>query len=114
MNQKELLDKLTDKNSLNEVQEYIKNVFEIRGFNDQSIQNAMLLLTEEVGELAKAIRKTETDIATDINRSHNYETVESELADVFIVLVGICNSLNIDIFQAVKDKEIKNIERNWR
>ena len=41
------------------------------------------------------------------------DTIESEVADVFIVLCAICNKLNIDLFSSLKDKE-KNIERNWK
>ena len=112
--QKELLDNLTDNNSLSEVQLYIKKVIEIRGFGNQPVQEAMLLLLEEVGELAKAIRKSNTNMTIDINKLQNYDTVESEIADVFIVLSSICNLLNIDIFQALKDKEIENINRSWK
>ena len=50
-------------NTLGEVQEYIRKVIEIRGFSNQSIEQAMLLLTEERGELAKAIRKEKTTIS---------------------------------------------------
>lgn len=73
----------------------------------------MLLLTEEVGELAKAIRKEKTTIPIDKNKMKNYGTIESEVADVFIVLNTICNELNIDLFSAVKNKEEENIKRNW-
>ena len=55
--QKQLLNNLNEKASLNELQEYIKKVIEIRGFSNKSVQEEMLLLLEETGELAKAIRK---------------------------------------------------------
>ena len=55
--QVELWNKLDEKNSLQEVQNYIKEVIKIRGFSEQEIEKTMLLLIEEVGELAKAIRK---------------------------------------------------------
>jgi len=112
--QKELLNSLTDDNSLREIQHYIKKVIEMRGFGNQPVQEATLLLLEEVGELAKAIRKSGTNMSVDINKLHNYNSVESEVADVFIVLVSICNLLDIDIFQALKYKETKNINRTWK
>ena len=43
----------------------------------------------------------------------NYDTIESEVADVFIVLCSICNKLNIDLFSSLKDKEKENIKRKW-
>jgi len=113
MSQKELLDNLTDKNTLREVQLYIKKAIEIRGFGNQSVQEAMLLLLEEIGELAKSVRKSKSNMTVDIHKLQNYDTVESEVADVFIVLSSICNLLNIDMFQALKDKETENINRTW-
>lgn len=105
---------LKESNTLGEVQEYIRKVIEIRGFSNQSIEQAMLLLTEETGELAKAIRKEKTTMSIDNNKSKNYDTIESEVADVFIVLCTICNKLDIDLFSSLRDKEKENIERKWK
>lgn len=109
-----LWENLTDNNSLNEVQSYIREVIKIRGFSNESADKKMLLLIEEVGELAKAIRKEKTNMAIDKNKINNYDTVESEIADVFIVLVSLCNVLDIDLFKALKDKEKENVYRNWK
>lgn len=62
----------------------------------------MLLLTEEVGELAKAIRKDKTSVSIDKLKINNYSTIESEVADIFIVLCSICNKLNIDFIFSIK------------
>jgi len=113
MSQKSLLGKLTEGSSMNQIQTYIKTVVELRGFDNQSIQETMLLLLEEVGELAKAIRKTATKMSVDIDKLQNYDTVESEVADVFFVLMAVCNQLDINLFEALKEKEEKNCERNW-
>ena len=112
--QLELWKNLSGSNTLHEVQDYIRKVIEIRGFSNQSIEQAMLLLTEEIGELAKAIRKEKTSMSIDNNKIKNYDTIESEVADVFIVLCTICNKLDIDLFSSLKDKEKENIEREWR
>ena len=111
--QLELWNELNENKTLKEVQEYIKKVIEIRGFDKQSPEQTMLLLTEEVGELAKAIRKDKTKMCIDKNKINNYDTMESEVADVFIVLSTICNELNIDLYSAVKNKEKENINRKW-
>lgn len=111
--QLKLYKNLTEKNSLREVQKYVNQINEVRGFNNQEVTKIMLLLTEEVGELAKAIRKDATDIKTDIKKQCNYDTIESEVADVFYVLSCVCNKLDIDIFNSLKEKERKNIERVW-
>lgn len=113
-NQLELWEDLNEKNTLQEVQEYIKEVITIRGFANQEIEKTMLLLLEEVGELAKAIRKTATNMGIDNNKINHYDTIESEVADVFIVLNSVCNKLNIDLYQSLKDKEKENINRTWK
>ena len=71
----------------------------------------ILLLIEEVGELAKAIRKNENKLGIDKTKECNYSSVESEVADVFIVLLSICDILNIDLFKVFLDKEEENIKR---
>lgn len=112
--QQVLWDNLQDSNTLREVQSYIKQVNTVRGFEEQPVQETMLLLTEEIGELAKAIRKTATNMCTDINKEYNYDTVESEVSDCFYVLTSICNKLNIDLFSCLKEKEKENIHRVWK
>ena len=111
--QKELLSQLNDQNTLNEIQVYIKKVIELRGFSNQPIQEQLLLLLEEVGELAKSVRKEKTTMSIDKNKIKNYDSVESEVADVFIVLVSVCNELDINLFEALKDKESINVNRTW-
>ena len=112
-NQLKLWENLKSDNTIIQVQEYIKEVITLRGFAEQNIEKTMLLLTEEIGELAKAIRKEKTSMSIDNNKIKNYDTIESEVADVFIVLCSICNKLDIDLFSALKDKEKENIERKW-
>lgn len=112
--QNKLYELLNEKNSLNEIQSYIREIITIRGFSEQRVQDKMLLLLEETGELAKAIRKTLPEASIDYEKIENYTDIEEEIADVFIVLVSICNRLNINLYDAIKKKEEKNIKRQWR
>lgn len=112
--QSELYELLNEKNTLNEIQNYIKEVIKIRGFSEQKVQDKMLLLLEETGELAKAIRKTIPEASVDYERIENYTDIEEEVADVFIVLVSICNRLNINLYDAIIKKEEKNIKKQWK
>ena len=111
--QQGLLKKLSDKSSINEIQSYIKKVMEVRGFNKEKSSDKILLLVEEVGELAKAIRKNEKKLGIDKTKEYNYSSIESEIADVFIVLLSICDMLNIDLLKVFLDKEEENIKRIW-
>lgn len=112
--QNKLYEFLNENNSLNEIQDYIREIITIRGFSEQRVQDKMLLLLEEAGELAKAIRKTLPEASIDYDKIDNYTDIEEEIADVFIVLVSICNRLNINLYDAIKKKEEKNIKRQWK
>ena len=50
----------------------------------------------------------------DKNKANHYDTIESEVADVFIVLCSACNKLDIDLYKALKEKEQENINRTWK
>ena len=111
--QQKLLDKLSKESSINEIQNYIKKIMEIRGFNKEKSSDKILLLVEEVGELAKAIRKNEKKLGIDKTKEYNYSSIESEIADVFIVLLSICDILNMDLLKVFLEKEEENIKRTW-
>lgn len=112
--QLELWNNLTENKSLKEIQQYIADILKLRGFSEETAEQKMLMLTEEVGEVAKAIRKDKAKMGIDNSKINNYDTIESEIADVFIVLVSLCNVLKIDLFTAIKDKEKDNINRTWK
>ena len=113
MDQRDMLERLDEDASLSQIQAYIEKVVDLRGFSGQPVVETMLLLLEETGELAKAIRKAETKMSVDVDNLHHYGSVESEAADVFFVLAALCNQLGIDLFKALKEKERINCERNW-
>ncbi|MDR1692558.1 MAG: hypothetical protein LBR72_04305 [Oscillospiraceae bacterium] len=113
MTQTELLDALTERSSLTEIQTYVQKVVELRGFAGQPVSETMLLLLEETGELAKAIRKSATRMSVDPDKLSRYDSVESEAADVFFVLAAVCNQMGISLFDALKEKEAQNAKRNW-
>ena len=65
-------------------QECIKEAY-IEKDSKRGIQGTFLWFTEEIGELARAIRKG------------NHEQKEEEFADVFAWLTSLANLCNIDI-----------------
>lgn len=74
------------------------------GWGNESARDTMLLLIEEVGELARAIRKREG-----LKRTSSYDIeVEDELADVMIYLVHLSNILKVDLGESVTNKISKN------
>ena len=96
--------------SLAQIQAYAKATFAYRGF-DAGVKDEFLMLVEESGELAKALRKHNgvkmASDAPDQNIAH-------EAADVLWALMTICNLVGIDLEQAFRDKEEKNKLRVWK
>lgn len=110
--QQALTNTLNQSTTLNQMQEYIKKIIDLRGFAEETPQECLLMLVEEVGELAKAIRKT-TGLPVDQSRMASYTSVQSEAADVFILLVSLCNAAGINLLDAVIEKEAENNKRTW-
>lgn len=96
--------------TLAEYQKLVKQLVKERGFNKETVPEVFTLLVEEVGELAKAIRKANGQKVDKTSRQHE---VEEEAADVFWLLIDLCNRLNIDLAKAFEAKEKKNQKRKW-
>jgi NTP pyrophosphatase (non-canonical NTP hydrolase) len=101
---------LKENPTLQDLQQYIRLMTAERGFND-TVQQKFMLLIEEVGELAKASRKhAGMGYASDARD----QDVAAEAADVFIVFLHLCQLLDIDLEQALRQKEEKNKQRVWK
>ena len=108
MNSKALV--LPAKPSLQDYQAYVTEAVRLRGFEDETVPEVFTLLVEEVGELAKAIRKQNGQKVDAASRQHD---VEEEAADVLFLLIDVANRLNIDLAKAFSEKEAKNKKRIW-
>ncbi len=95
--------------TLQELQEYVALHWLERGFDNTPTQEC-LLLAEEVGELAKAIRK-DSGMQTDAN-SH-VGNIAHELVDVLWIITSIANQYGVDLEQAFREKELVNHQRVW-
>ena len=91
------------------LQSYYRRIAARRGWADEGPRDTMLLITEEVGELARAIRKSEG-----LARDGGYVGVDAaeELADVQLYLVHLANALGVDLASAVSEKERVNAARH--
>ena len=96
--------------TLAELQHYVEKLEQERGFSDQTILDKCLLLGEEVGELFKAIRKSEGLL---IDEASSIGEVGEELADILIYLCAIANRCGIDLESAFRSKEARNHTRTW-
>lgn len=96
--------------SLAAYQDYVREVMRERGFDDETISQKFMLLLEESGEFAQAAReKANLAQASDVQA----DDLEDAAADVFTVLLDICNQLNIDLEKAFIKREHENESRTW-
>jgi NTP pyrophosphatase (non-canonical NTP hydrolase) len=96
---------------LQELQAYVKVITAGRGFDKNTVGQGFMLLIEEVGELARAARKTAgLRFAEDTHKAE----VAHEAADVLTLLLGICNMPGGDLAQTFSAKETLNRTRTWK
>lgn len=93
------------------LQSYIKDISLKRGFTDEDLPSVLILLIEELGELAKAMRSRMHLAMATTDRSD--KTVAMELADCFIYILHFANQAGVDLFEAFRDKESLNASRKW-
>lgn len=92
---------------LRDLQDYYGRMAALRGFTGETAQDTMLLLTEEVGELARAIRKRVHLARAD----QSSEDPGAELADVQLYVLHLANVIGVDLAEAVVAKELVNHAR---
>lgn len=101
--------------SLTDAQKWVEEMCKERGFDTNTPLEKFLLFSEEVGELAKAIRKVQ---GMHIEGSHTPEQVNfgirEEIADVAMYLMDIANTFSVNIEDAIREKEEINKKRTWK
>ena len=97
---------MTLKEAQQEVDSWIKK-YGVRYFSELT---NMAVLTEEVGELARAFRD-HRDLFQEEGRSRGQ--VAEELADVLSYLLDLSNRLGVDLESAFRAKEERNEGRTW-
>ncbi len=103
---------LPPKPTLADFQAHIKAVCAERGWDKNTYSEIFLLFTEEVGELAKAIRN-ESKLHAQAEPKKRFE-LEEEFADVFNYLLDLANYFNVDLEAAYRKKHEHNQTRNWK
>ena len=97
--------------TLPDLQRYMDEICKERGWTKDGYAEKFLLFTEEVGELAKAIRKTQ-GLYQEKARQKHFE-LEEEFADVLSYLLDLANYFQVDLETAFREKERVNATRIW-
>ena len=93
------------------LQKYVAYKIKERGFEDESLRERLVLLMEEVGELARACRKI-SGMNIDSNKEIKNKTGE-EVADVINLVFAVGIELGLDIEKEFIEKEKKNDQRSY-
>ncbi len=101
--------------SLPLLQKYVAEKCKERGFNKAEDLETYLLLTEEIGEMAKAMRKKRKLFTAENDAAERkaQEQLAEEMADVLSYLLELANRFDIDLEKAFRDKEAINDTRSW-
>lgn len=101
--------------SFPEAQAWVAQMCKERGFENDSPEELFLLFTEEIGELAKAIRRVR-DLHARGNRSEEEKqhNLREEFADVTLFLLDLANNFSVNIEEAIREKEKINNTRTWK
>ncbi len=97
--------------TLKDLQQYLGEVCQERGWTQDSPAVKFQLFVEEVGELAKAMRKA-AGLYEERARQQNM-SLEEEFADVLSYLLDLANTYQVDLEKAFRAKEEINQTRKW-
>lgn len=103
---------LKENPTLPELQAYLKAVCQERGWDKNTDLEMFLLFSEEVGELAKAIRE-QRGLYAEANKAARW-SLEEEFADVLSYLMDLANHFDIDLEAAFRKKDAANAKRDWK
>ena len=105
---------LPENASVPQFQKYIKDICKERGWDNNNHLELFLLFSEEVGELAKAIRNHIDLYQENNNPKRDKFQLEEEFADVFAYLLDLANYFDVDLETAFRKKEEINASREWK
>lgn len=101
---------MANKMTLSDYQKLIARLIVERGFDKETVPEVFMLFLEEAGEFAKSARKAS---GVSVDKNSRIHDMEEEAADVFWLLIDLCNRLDIDLEKAFAEKEKKNQKRHW-
>lgn len=102
---------LDEEASLASLQAYIRTVAATRGFDREQPEEVFVLLVEEIGELATALRARMRLLMSEDDEPD--KTVRLELADCLIYILHMANQTGTNLTSAFREKERINATKKW-
>jgi NTP pyrophosphatase (non-canonical NTP hydrolase) len=78
---------------MNQYRDWTRDICRIKGWDRLPVDTVWLLLTEEIGELASAIRQRQKTFTKYVRR----DEVQTEMGDVFSYLFQLASILDVDL-----------------
>lgn len=96
--------------SIADLQRYVAEMEDERGFTAHTVHEQTWRLMEEAGELGRAVRTNngQRTLTGDLVGS-----IDEELVDILIFACSIANRLGINLVEAIRAKEAFNETRPW-
>jgi NTP pyrophosphatase (non-canonical NTP hydrolase) len=88
---------------MNALKDETAAICQVKGWDKVPIQNVWLLFTEEIGELASAIRHRKRMYA----KSKRADNVKNEMGDVFSYLFQLSHMLDVDLDDMWREHKMK-------
>ena len=82
-----------------------------KGFNTSDIGKEIILMVEELGELATAYKRSNKKSASEID---NRATIIDAITDLTIYCLGLFEMLNVDSTEVLKEVIDRNITRTHK
>jgi len=98
---------------LRSIQSHIHNLCAYHEWDGNSAERIFMLLTEEVGEVAKALRRLTNTQHQLSDPQKLRDDLGEELADCLMYLADLANHFDVDLEQAYRRKTVKNSDRVW-
>jgi len=102
---------LPSRPTLSDYQAYIKAQCEARGWTNRTDTERVMMLAEEIGEVAKEVRKHTGKFG--YAKPETADALSAELVDVFNWLIDLANSNDVDLEQAFRAKWKFTETRTW-
>lgn len=80
-----------------------------RGFNTTDVGKEIILMVEELGELARAYKKSNKKPAGEIDRK---EEIVDAIGDLMVYCLGLCEMLGVDSQKVLENIVESNKRRN--
>jgi NTP pyrophosphatase (non-canonical NTP hydrolase) len=99
--------------SLNSYKTATHNLCKSKGWDKVPVSTVWLLLTEEIGELASAIRQSQRTFRKSNLKKFKGTDIQMEMGDVFSYMFQLAYMLEVDLDEMWEKHKVKVVHKNY-